>query len=948
MRGTYPFTDVVITASHEVQACGYRAQIRIRRGNGSLPNARFHVISDPGGVRVGSGLATVHALRTLADQARTSTSDLLRNKRILILHSGGDSRRLPAYAAQGKLFLPLPRLDDRGERVSLFDLIVSDFSKVRVGDSGRVVIAAGDLYLNLGCSTLLGADVIGVTCRAKAEVGSRHGVYVMDSNGSVRDFLQKPSLLEARNAGAVAKDGTVAIDTGVLSFSPRAMSAIMRACSSSVENIAKRGDRPFDLYEHVMIAVAGKSSTRDYTNSLGMDQAHRTALRSFRDRLPKLKVSTVSGDTIRFSHVGTTAELLDKLESEFSDSKPTGRVILDSTIARSDLGRTRCVIDASILSRSASLTGRNVLVGIPAELTHRIELPRGLGLVALPIDDSEWCCIAFGDRDDCKTALSSGGTFLNRKFRKIPESAWTLAVWLVGSINESYARIRQLIKGTNPRQFSGESLASIIPRVNHERLLAQRVAAARLARIESPGRYLEGSCWMPAARFFEDARVTGTAHSVTRRLIRFGSLAPSTMKARAFFAASLLSNRSGSSQPGSDKLSNAAFEAVRSSVDQGIRLPILAKNSPVELERIVWATSPARIDLFGGWSDTPPICTDLGGHVVNAAAALNGQYPLQAICRRIPEPFVRLNSIDLGGTIVIRSASDLRGNRALLDWSTLPKAALELTGFMPPEGVSIRKHLADHGGGVDVTVFSALPKGSGMGASSILGAVLIAALLRCSSESPTAARVIELTSALEQRMSTGGGWQDQVGGIVPGVKLLRTRPGDFQIPEISAIPHSNALTNSEGSNRCVLYYTGRTRLAKNILRTVVGDYLARREGIRGIIDRLRSGAPDMADAMAKCDTDRVGHLLGEYWSLKKRIDPGSSDHRIEQLFELAKPHLSGGTLLGAGGGGFALFIAKSESHAAKLRAKLETSPSQASGRLYDMRIDHVGLNVSVL
>jgi galactokinase/mevalonate kinase-like predicted kinase len=278
----------------------------------------------------------------------------------------------------------------------------------------------------------------------------------------------------------------------------------------------------------------------------------------------------------------------------------------------------------------------------------------------------------------------------------------------------------------------------------------------------------------------------------------------------------------------------------------------------------------------------------------------------------------------------------------------LPKAALELTGFMPPEGVSIRKHLADHGGGVDVTVFSALPKGSGMGASSILGAVLIAALLRYSSESPTAARVIELTSALEQRMSTGGGWQDQVGGIVPGVKLLRTRPGDFQIPEISAIPQSNALTNSEGSNRCVLYYTGRTRLAKNILRTVVGDYLARREGIRGIIDRLRSGAADMADAMAKCDTDRVGHLLGEYWSLKKRIDPGSSDHRIEQLFEFAKPHLSGGTLLGAGGGGFAFFIAKSESHAAKLRAKLETSPSLASGRLYDMRIDHVGLNVSVL
>jgi fucokinase len=948
MKSNFPFTDVVITASHSIQASAYRAQIRSRVKKGSLPIARFHVIADPGGVRVGSGLATIHALTILAKKAKVTTTNLLQSRRILILHSGGDSRRLPAYAAQGKLFLPLPRIDDRGDRVSLFDLIINDFTKIQLGHRGRVVVAAGDLYLNLGDVRLEGSDIIGVTCRASVEVGSRHGVYVNASNGSVIDFLQKPTPADATRAKAVSRDGTVAVDTGVISFSPRAANAIIRACSASITELALRGDRPLDLYEHVMIALAGACSDVEYARSLGKDSEHRTALRLFRKRLPKLSISTVTGQSIRFNHIGTTKELLERLGTFLPDPKRASSIVMDATFGETTVADQDCVIDSSTLSRSAKLGGRNVLVGIPSKLNSRIVLPRGIGLVTLPIGRADWCCIAFGDRDDFKSSFSDGGTLLNRKHPSLSGTAWELPIWHVGSIHDSFSRTMSLIHGTAFNKISGDSLASIIPRVNHARLLAHREETARLARLRNPGEYLRNSHWMTSHRFAEDATSAQEARAVCRQLVRFGKDASPTLRARASMTASILMQRYGFSRSESARAAEAAFESVRSSVVSNIRLPTLSRNPPVHHERIVWASSPARIDLFGGWTDTPPICTDVGGCVVNAAAVLNGQYPLQAICRRIEEPIIRLNSIDLGGSIVIRHAQELQHDRNNLDWSTLPKAALEITGFCPPAGSTLQKHLESHGGGLDVTVFSALPKGSGMGASSILGATLIAALLRSSSEQVTATRVIELTSALEQRMSTGGGWQDQVGGIVPGVKMLHTHAGELQIPSVTRIATVNALTTTDGQSRLLLYYTGRTRLAKNILRTVVGRYLARQSGIRSIIDRLKSGASDMTMALNDCDLGRVGRLLNEYWSLKKQIDPGSTDDRLNELFDLAKQHIDGGTLLGAGGGGFALFIAKSERHAMTLRSKLEPRSQSNAGRFYDLRIDNSGLNVSVL
>jgi len=91
------------------------------------------VVPDPGGKRVGSLGSTVEVLRKIGG---------LRGRRVLVCHSGGDSKRLPSYAAIGKAFVPVP--DGRGGTVSLFERIVANMERMRLPGSGLLVVC-GDV-----------------------------------------------------------------------------------------------------------------------------------------------------------------------------------------------------------------------------------------------------------------------------------------------------------------------------------------------------------------------------------------------------------------------------------------------------------------------------------------------------------------------------------------------------------------------------------------------------------------------------------------------------------------------------------------------------------------------------------------------------------------------------------------------------------------------------------
>ena len=183
----------VLTASDERQANMYRGQLEWRRTTNLLPSqTRFLVIADPDGQRIGSGGAT---LRVLAQLARED--DTLTGKRILIIHSGGDSRRLPICSATGKLFARVPRVLPDGRASTVFDEFLIGLSGLSSASlPPGVLVASGDVLLvfdHLQISFQRGG-VIGVAAAAPVEMGLRHGVYVHgDSAHRVQAYLHKPS-----------------------------------------------------------------------------------------------------------------------------------------------------------------------------------------------------------------------------------------------------------------------------------------------------------------------------------------------------------------------------------------------------------------------------------------------------------------------------------------------------------------------------------------------------------------------------------------------------------------------------------------------------------------------------------------------------------------------------------------------------------------------------------
>jgi fucokinase len=201
---------------------------------------------------------------------------------------------------------------------------------------------------------------------------------------------------------------------------------------------------------------------------------------------------------------------------------------------------------------------------------------------------------------------------------------------------------------------------------------------------------------------------------------------------------------------------------------------------------------------------------------LNAAIKLNGQYPIQIIGKLRSEPVIRLNSIDLGEHAVVSELCEMLSYQDPSDWMSLPKAAFVTTGIIPEDSeLSLQDILKKLGAGIDLTLFSAVPSGSGLGTSSILGSAIIACLSRILGQKLTLEELFNRTLYMEQLMTTGGGWQDQIGGVVGGVKHIQTKPDLFQIPKIS---WTNMRTEPDMrlSERFLLYYTGYRRMVRNI------------------------------------------------------------------------------------------------------------------------------------
>ena len=189
---------VILTASNEEQASAYQAQIDMRLAQGRLPEETvYKVLPDPEGKRVGSGGATFHVMKYISEQSKGE--HCFQNKRILVIHSGGDSKRVPQYSACGKLFSPVPRELPDGRRSTLFDEFIIGMSGMPARFKEGMLILSGDVLLLFNPlqvdMAFRGAAAISV--KENVETGKDHGVFLSDSEGNVGNFLHKQFLFSA-------------------------------------------------------------------------------------------------------------------------------------------------------------------------------------------------------------------------------------------------------------------------------------------------------------------------------------------------------------------------------------------------------------------------------------------------------------------------------------------------------------------------------------------------------------------------------------------------------------------------------------------------------------------------------------------------------------------------------------------------------------------------------
>lgn len=110
--------------------------------------------------------------------------------------------------------------------------------------------------------------------------------------------------------------------------------------------------------------------------------------------------------------------------------------------------------------------------------------------------------------------------------------------------------------------------------------------------------------------------------------------------------------------------------------------------------------------------------------------------------------------------------------------------------------------------------------------------------------------------------------------------------------------------------RFALIYTGQRRLARNLLRDVVGNYIGNRSESLVALDGMKRTAVLMKYELEHGSIDEFAKLLDEHWELSKQLDSGSSNTCIDQIFNVCEDLIDGRFISGAGGGGFLQVILK--------------------------------------
>lgn len=889
------------------------------------PKSEWFCTNDPIDHKLGSGGGTTWLL-TQAYENEMAHSDAnnqktfdewLSSEKRLLLHAGGQSRRLPAYAPSGKVLTPVPVFRwERGQRLSqdLLSLQIPLYKKIMdaAPSSLHTMIVSGDVLIRTTqpLQPIPEADVVCYGLWLGPEIAKNHGVFVSscDTPSVLKCMLQKPS---PATLGTIQKDHYYLTDIGIWLLSDKAVKVLM----------SHKGE--YDLYSEFGGAMGTEPTLND-------------------EAVKELKVAILPLSGGEFYHFGTSHELLSStlaIQNLVNDQrlimhhsrKPHPCIFIQNSITKKavDSSNEEVWIENSYISEGWSISQKNIITGVPKN-NWNITLAPGQCIDIVPMGETQYVVRPYGFND-----------------RFAGEEQQRPQFPIVDNIDEAGLVLRYMLNQETEGEDKGKGKAIF---EKAQKISAEQISAtANLRRLFEQRREFRKHNWSALADNYE--------HSVFYQLDlndaakEFKANGIAMPKPLPDSAPLLTRMKDAMFRGDNDKAFGLLREGiVKTSNTNGINMPTLSSMSnKVATDQIVWGRSPVRIDIAGGWTDTPPFCLMEGGSVVNLAIELNGQQPIQTYVKPCREHHVVLKSIDLGASEIVETYEQLADFKRVGSPFSIPKAALALAGFLPQYSQEkypdLKSQLMAFGCGIEITLLSAIPAGSGLGTSSVLAATVLGTINDFLSLGWDKNEICHKTLVLEQLLTTGGGWQDQFGGVLQGVKLLQTCKGFEQQPIVHWLP-TDLYTQPEYQACHLLYYTSITRTAKTILAEIVQKMFLNDHDQVALLREMKAHSLQMYEAIQRNDFKEMGKLVGKTWLQNQAIDAGTNPLEVKKLTDLIDDLCLGYKLPGAGGGGYLYMVAKDPEAAARIKVILNANRPNGNARFVGMSLSKTGLQVS--
>ncbi len=891
---------VILTASNENQAQAFKKQIDFRLSQQKLPSStHYAVLSDPDGKRVGSGGATFNVLKYIHSREGNFSG-----KRILVIHSGGDSKRIPQYSATGKLFSPVPRVLPDGRRSTLFDEFIIATAPVASRIADGMMVMSGDVMLLFNSMQIdfQLKDAVALSIKEAVQVGKNHGVFLSDKNGFVLKFLHKQSEKSLSQCGAADEHGNVNIDTGAHILSGRVLSALYSLADTEEKFNKFVNERArISFYADFLYPISKNSTLEEYLAQTPEGE-YTEELRACRlalwNTLSPYSLHMLSLSPAKFIHFGTTAELLSLVCEGSELYKHLGW----SNNVLSYANNVDYCVNNSIVCADAKIGKGSYIENSKIDSDVKI----GCGCV---ISGMELSACEIPDNTVVHGVKLANGNFVARVYpttANTKDDEW----WYT----KRFIEANSLMNSLNKKGSEFISLCDSFNQADTDYILNRENKLSRDIKIL---KFIEAvKHHSPIDEALAKLCDMQIDDEILREINTYSF--DDYTKPRIYY---YLANNPRALEHISEICEKKCFDAVRENVTSSY---INYDNSLKITKEYTQTSLPVRINWGGGWSDTPPYCTENGGSVLNASLKLCGRLPIRSVAKKLDTFHIELESVDSFDRTVVTDIRDIQDSNNPFDPFAIHKAALIACGVIPKQGGDLHDILTQLGGGIYLsTEVTNVPRGSGLGTSSILSCACAKSLMSLIGKNPDTNSICRIVLSMEQLMSTGGGWQDQIGGLTRGIKLIKTEPGKSQTPMVKeiCIPSS---AKSELQNRFALIYTGERRLARKILRQVMGAYLSGDDKILSAFSGIKQLSQDMAACLTNGDIDGFAVLLNKHFELSDILYSGFTNDGINRIFESIDDLISARFVAGAGGGGFVQVILKKDCSRKTLSERLKT------------------------